>query len=112
VAGWGWQVGGGHSEAIRVSNQTRRRTQARHDAHQDHREVCQLTWNLFRDHLILEYAIPKWNGDLSQPNLYVPLTAAALEREIELLLTRFATQRPKGRFNAETFRGLVFNCVS
>ena len=48
-------------------------THRRDDAHQDHREVCQLTWNLFRDHLILEYEIPKWDGDLGQPNVYMPL---------------------------------------
>ena len=48
-------------------------THRRDDAHQDHREVCELTWNTFRDHLILEYEIPKWDGDLGQPNVYVPL---------------------------------------
>ncbi len=77
------------------------------DAHQDHREVCELTWNLFRDHLILEYEIPKWDGDLGRPNLYVPLTAAALERKIELLHAHFGTQRSKQWFDAETFRGLA-----
>ena len=49
-------------------------THRRDDAHQDHREVSQLTWNVFRDHLILEYEIPKWDGDLGQPNVYMPLT--------------------------------------
>ena len=82
-------------------------THARNDAHQDHREVCQLTWNLFRDHLILEYEIPKWDGDLGQPNLYVPLTAAVLERKIELLLTHFGSQRSKDWFDAQTFTGLA-----
>jgi LmbE family N-acetylglucosaminyl deacetylase len=82
-------------------------THARNDAHQDHREVCRLTWNLFRDHLILEYEIPKWDGDLGQPNLYMPLTSAVLERKIQLLLEHFATQRPKVWFDAETFRGLA-----
>jgi LmbE family N-acetylglucosaminyl deacetylase len=77
------------------------------DAHQDHREVSQLTWNLFREHLILEYEIPKWDGDLGQPNLYVPLTSAVLERKIELLLSHFQTQRSKAWFDAETFRGLA-----
>ena len=48
-------------------------THRRDDAHQDHREVCRLTWNTFRDHLILEYEIPKWDGDLGQPNFYVPV---------------------------------------
>ena len=82
-------------------------THRQDDAHQDHREVCQLTWNLFRDHLILEYEIPKWDGDLSRPNLYVPLASAVLERKIELLLEHFPTQRAKGWFDAETFRGLA-----
>src|SRR5262249_53870375 len=53
------------------------------DAHQDHREVCRLTWNTFRDHLILEYEIPKWDGDLGRPNLYVPVAARILERKVE-----------------------------
>jgi LmbE family N-acetylglucosaminyl deacetylase len=77
------------------------------DAHQDHREVCQLTWNLFRDHLILEYEIPKWDGDLGRPNVYVPLTTDRLERKIELLHTHFGTQRSKQWFDEETFRGLA-----
>jgi LmbE family N-acetylglucosaminyl deacetylase len=82
-------------------------THRRGDAHQDHREVCQLTWNLFRDHLILEYEIPKWDGDLDQPNVYMPLSSAALERKIELLLAHFGTQRSKDWFDAETFTGLA-----
>jgi LmbE family N-acetylglucosaminyl deacetylase len=82
-------------------------THRRHDAHQDHREVCGLTWNSFRDNLILEYEIPKWDGDLGQPNFYVPLSAQALERKIALLLEHFGTQRSKDWFDAETFRGLA-----
>ena len=82
-------------------------THRRSDAHQDHREVCQLTWNLFRDHLILEYEIPKWDGDLDRPNLYVPLTAGVLERKLKLLFAHFGTQRAKDWFDAETFRGLA-----
>ena len=82
-------------------------THRQDDAHQDHREVCQLTWNLFRDHLILEYEIPKWDGDLGQPNCYMPLAAAVLERKVELLLAHFATQRSKGWFDPDTFRGLA-----
>lgn len=82
-------------------------THRRSDAHQDHREVCQLTWNLFRDHLILEYEVPKWDGDLGQPNVYMPLSAAALERKIELLLAHFGSQRSKDWFDAETFAGLA-----
>ena len=82
-------------------------THAQADAHQDHREVCQLTWNLFRDHLILEYEIPKWDGDLHRPNVYVPLSAAVLQRKIELLHAHFGTQRSKDWFDAETFAGLA-----
>jgi LmbE family N-acetylglucosaminyl deacetylase len=82
-------------------------THRRDDAHQDHREICQLTWNLFRDHLILEYEIPKWDGDLDRPNLYVPLTGDVLERKIELLLDHFPSQRSKDWFDRETFRGLA-----
>jgi LmbE family N-acetylglucosaminyl deacetylase len=77
------------------------------DAHQDHREVCQLTWNLFRDHLILEYEIPKWDGDLDRPNVYMPLGSAVLGRKIELLLAHFGSQRSKDWFDAETFTGLA-----
>jgi LmbE family N-acetylglucosaminyl deacetylase len=82
-------------------------THRRGDAHQDHREVCQLTWNTFRNHLILEYEIPKWDGDLGQPNFYVPVEARTMERKTELLLAHFGTQRSKDWFGAETFRGLA-----
>lgn len=82
-------------------------THRRDDAHQDHQETCRLTWNAFRDHLILEYEIPKWDGDLGQPNLYMPLAPEILERKIELLLAHFGTQRSKDWFDAETFRGLA-----
>jgi LmbE family N-acetylglucosaminyl deacetylase len=77
------------------------------DAHQDHREVCRHTWSTFRDHLILEYEIPKWDGDLGRPNLYVPTTARVLERKIELLTTHFGTQRCKHWFEEDTFRAIA-----
>ena len=79
----------------------------RNDAHQDHRMVCELAWNTFRDHLILEYEIPKWDGDLGQPNIYVPLSEDVLARKIELLHKHFGTQRSKAWFDEETFRGLA-----
>lgn len=82
-------------------------THHRDDAHQDHREVARLSGNTFRDHLTLEYEIPKWDGDLGQPNLFVPMTAATLEQKIALLHKHFATQRSKDWFDAETFRGLA-----
>lgn len=81
-------------------------THHRNDAHQDHREVSQLTWNAFRNHLILEYEIPKWDGDLGQPNGYIPLAAEVMKRKIELLMANFGTQRSKDWFDPETFRGL------
>jgi LmbE family N-acetylglucosaminyl deacetylase len=77
------------------------------DAHQDHRELCQLTSNVFRDHLILEYEIPKWDGDLDRSNIYIPLTEEVLDRKIELLLKHFGSQRSKDWFDMETFRGLA-----
>lgn len=82
-------------------------THRRDDAHQDHREVNRLTWTTFRNHLILEYEIPKWDGDLGQPNLYIPVTRAALDRKVELLQVHFSTQRSKDWFDAETFAGLA-----
>jgi len=82
-------------------------THRRDDAHQDHRQVCRLTWNTFRDHSILEYEIPKWDGDLGQPNVYVPVSARALDHKIDLLMAHFGTQRSKQWFDAETFRGLA-----
>jgi len=82
-------------------------THRRDDAHQDHREISRLTWNTFRDHLILEYEIPKWDGDLGQPNLYQPLSSDVLDRKVAFLLQHFGSQRSKDWFDAETFRGLA-----
>jgi LmbE family N-acetylglucosaminyl deacetylase len=82
-------------------------THQRNDAHQDHRLINELTWNTFRDHLILEYEIPKWDGDLGQPNTYIELSPEILARKIELLLKHFGTQRSKAWFDDETFRALA-----
>jgi LmbE family N-acetylglucosaminyl deacetylase len=82
-------------------------THYRNDAHQDHREVCQMTWNTFRDNLILEYEIPKWDGDLGQPNLYIPVELNTMERKMNLLERHFNSQRSKHWFDVETFRGLA-----
>ncbi|MEQ1711647.1 MAG: PIG-L deacetylase family protein [Hyphomicrobium sp.] len=82
-------------------------THRRDDAHQDHRTVSQLTWNTFRDHTILEYEIPKWDGDLGQPNVYVPVRESLVERKVELLERHFGTQRGKDWFDRDTFRGLA-----
>jgi LmbE family N-acetylglucosaminyl deacetylase len=77
------------------------------DAHQDHRQVSRLVWNTFRDHLILEYEIPKWDGDMARPNLYVPVSATAIKRKVDLLMAHFGSQRSKQWFDAETFLGLA-----
>lgn len=82
-------------------------THARKDAHQDHREVNRLTWNVFRDHLILEYEIPKWDGDLGQPNAYVALSSEVMKRKNALLHEHFGTQRSKDWFDDMTFSGLA-----
>ena len=77
------------------------------DRHQDHRFIAELTWQTWRDHLILEYEIPKYEGDLGQPNLYVPLTAPVVRRKVQHLLRHFGTQSGKGWFVEATFRGLM-----
>ncbi|MEX2156214.1 MAG: PIG-L deacetylase family protein [Gemmatimonadales bacterium] len=82
-------------------------THYRGDRHQDHRVVSDLTWNTFRDHLILEYEVPKYDGDLGRPNLYVPLSRAASRAKVRHLLAAFATQRAKRWFTADTFDGLL-----
>jgi LmbE family N-acetylglucosaminyl deacetylase len=82
-------------------------THYRDDRHQDHRVISDLTWNTFRDHLILEYEIPKYDGDLGQPNVYVPLEDDTVEAKVNDLLEGFASQRSRHWFDAETFRGLM-----
>jgi LmbE family N-acetylglucosaminyl deacetylase len=77
------------------------------DAHQDHRLMSELAWNAFRDSLILEFEIPKWDGDLHPPNVYIPVAPDVLQRKIELLETHYASQRSKAWFDDETFRGLA-----
>jgi LmbE family N-acetylglucosaminyl deacetylase len=77
------------------------------DRHQDHRLVSELTWNTFRSHLVLEYEIPKYDGGLGSPNLFVPLTQAQQSEKIELLMTAFPSQREKHWFTPETFSGLM-----
>ena len=82
-------------------------THFRDDAHQDHREVSRLTWNSFRDHIILEYEIPKWDGDLGQPNCYSPMTADVFQRKVAALEACFGTQRSKDWFDNQTFTALA-----
>lgn len=82
-------------------------THRRDDRHQDHRLVAELTWNTYRDHLILEYEVPKYEGDLTTPSAYVGLEPAEVERKIRILLGSYRSQRSKRWFTADTFRGLM-----
>ena len=82
-------------------------THYRHDLHQDHRLLCELTWNTWRDHLILEYEIPKYDGDLASPNFFVALDESLREKKIELLMRYFQTQTNKHWFSPETFDALL-----
>lgn len=77
------------------------------DAHQDHRLVSELTWNTFRNHLILEYEIPKYDGDMGRPNTFVPLESPFHEHKVNHLMEAFESQRSKPWFARETFLGLM-----
>jgi LmbE family N-acetylglucosaminyl deacetylase len=82
-------------------------THNRKDAHQDHRLLAELTWNTFRDHLILEYEIPKYDGDLGQPSIFVPLSAGTSQKKVRCILETFQSQRHKPWFQLETFLSLM-----
>jgi LmbE family N-acetylglucosaminyl deacetylase len=77
------------------------------DLHQDHRLVSELTWNTFRDHLILEFEIPKYDADLGSPNVFVPLTESVVARKVDMLLDCFPSQREKHWFTEDLFLGLM-----
>jgi LmbE family N-acetylglucosaminyl deacetylase len=79
----------------------------RDDAHQDHRLVSELTWNTFRDHLILEYEIPKYDGDMGRPNVFVPLEEVQYRKKIENLFDAFQSQHSKPWFEESTFLSLM-----
>jgi LmbE family N-acetylglucosaminyl deacetylase len=82
-------------------------THQRADLHQDHRLSCELTWNTFRDHLILEYEVPKYDGDMSAPNAFVPLDERLRQRKIDHLMRHFGTQLSKRWFKEELFTSLL-----
>jgi len=82
-------------------------THNRNDAHQDHRLLAELTWNTFRDHLILEYEIPKYDGDLGRPTVFVPLDSELCEKKVQYLIDTFESQRSKRWFQSETFFSLL-----
>jgi LmbE family N-acetylglucosaminyl deacetylase len=82
-------------------------THQRSDLHQDHRVTCELTWNTFRDHLIFEYEIPKYDGDMGSPNLFVPLDESIRDRKLNYLMTHFGSQASKHWFSEDMFSGLL-----
>jgi LmbE family N-acetylglucosaminyl deacetylase len=82
-------------------------THYRHDFHQDHRLVSELTWNTFRDHLILEYEVPKYDGDLGAPNFFVPLDEALCQQKLDVIMSSFISQLGKRWFSPELFRALL-----
>jgi LmbE family N-acetylglucosaminyl deacetylase len=98
-----------HFEAIsRVFSPDIIFTHYRDDRHQDHRMVSDLTWNTWRDHLILEYEIPKYDGDLGSPNLFVDLDETTCRKKCRNVLMSFGTQRSKSWFSEETFMSLAW----
>jgi len=82
-------------------------THYRHDLHQDHRVISDLTWNTWRNHLILEYEIPKYDGDLGVPNTFVPLPATIMKQKARILMDVFESQRSKQWFSKDTFLSLA-----
>lgn len=82
-------------------------THQREDRHQDHRLISELTWNTFRDHNVLEYEIPKFDGELAAPNTFVEISEALIERKSEILMDCYGSQHEKQWFDADLFRGLA-----
>ena len=82
-------------------------THNRKDSHQDHRLLAELTWNTFRDHFILEYEIPKYDGDLGQPSVFVPLDTEVYETKVRYIMDAFQSQHSKRWFCPETFLSIM-----
>ena len=82
-------------------------THYRRDRHQDHRTISDLTWNTWRRHLIMEYEIPKYDGDLKTPNVYVPLAQAVCARKIGIILDVFQSERNKAWMSEDTFQAML-----
>lgn len=81
-------------------------THFREDRHQDHRLISDLTWNTWRNHMILEYEIPKYDGDLGIPNFFVELSESLVEEKNNIILESFESQKSKHWFDDDTFRAL------
>jgi LmbE family N-acetylglucosaminyl deacetylase len=82
-------------------------THGRDDLHQDHRVINELTWNAFRDHLVLEYEIPKYDGDFGRPNFYAPLEETFARRKLDMLMECFPSQRERRWFTRDLFQGVM-----
>jgi LmbE family N-acetylglucosaminyl deacetylase len=82
-------------------------THRREDLHQDHRAVSELTWCAFRDHMILEYEIPKYDGDLGSPNVFVPLSERICSQKVDSVVDVFRSQHEKRWFTKDTFRSTL-----
>jgi LmbE family N-acetylglucosaminyl deacetylase len=82
-------------------------THYREDRHQDHRTVSDLTWNTWRRHMILEYEIPKYDGDLGAPNCFVPLPRAICSRKVGLICEVFRSEAHKAWLTEDTFEALL-----
>jgi LmbE family N-acetylglucosaminyl deacetylase len=82
-------------------------THFRNDLHQDHRVTNELTWNAFRNHLVLEYEIPKFDGDLGVPNVFVPLARAELQRKCDIVTECFPSQANRAWFTRDTFEAIA-----
>jgi LmbE family N-acetylglucosaminyl deacetylase len=82
-------------------------THNRQDAHQDHRLIAELTWNTFRNHLILEYEIPKYDGDMGRPSVFVPLSLEECDKKARVIVKAFKSQSDKHWFERETFISLM-----
>ncbi len=94
-------------EALKAAKPDLVLTHRRLDHHQDHRMLAELTWNTFRSHLVLEYEVPKYDPDLGNPNLFVPLAREAAEAKVAALMECFGTQRSRAWFTPDTFLGLM-----
>jgi LmbE family N-acetylglucosaminyl deacetylase len=82
-------------------------THNQEDGHQDHRLIAELAWNTFRDHLIMEYEIPQYDGDLGRPNVFVPIEREICDKKVEHLMAAFQSQHSKRWFEPEMFRSLM-----
>jgi len=82
-------------------------THYRDDRHQDHRLISDLTWNTWRNHFILEYEVPKYDGDFGIPNYFVQINEQELNKKIEIILTSYASQKGKHWFEDSTFKALA-----